>query len=52
MTFLSEGLANKKLSQADWVVEVRDCAKKQFFVNELKKKVIRAIRSRKMGRKA
>ncbi|CAD7924985.1 unnamed protein product [Amoebophrya sp. A25] len=44
-----EDCLKEKLLPADaWMQEVRDTVRRQFYVRELKKKVIRAVRARKV----
>ncbi|CAD7928881.1 unnamed protein product [Amoebophrya sp. A120] len=46
---LDESLKEKTLTVDAWLLEVRDCVKRQFYARELKKKVMRAIKLRKMN---
>lgn len=48
LVFLDDSLASRAISCEEWVFEVRDSVKKLFYVRELKRKVIRTLKARKV----
>ena len=47
---LSNALQERSIATEDWLFEVRDCYKKQFFCRELQKKVVRVLKARKLAK--